>query len=129
MLHRYKLNSLEDLYDTINRLNDDFKSNPNDNKYKKFLHYIELEIGKINRGERDTIIKVIRDSIQGKLKHSLLTTLSGKSFMIVTVPYKGMKYEMILETFNPNTCNIEPIKNTLYKQLACFIYNKLNRLV
>lgn len=129
MLHRYKLNTLEDLYDTRNRLNKDFKSNPNDGRYKKLLRYIELEIGRINRGERDTIIEVIRDNIQGKFKHSLLTTLSGKSFMIVAVPYKGTKYEMILESFNPNTCNIEPIKNTLYKKIACFIYNKLNRLV
>ena len=128
MLHRYKLHTLEDLYDTRNRLNKDFKSNPNDSKYKKLLRYIELEIGRINRGERDTIIEVIRDNIQGKLKHSLFTTLSGKSFMIVSVPYKGMKYGMILESINPNTNNIEPIKNTLYKKLAYFIYNRLNRL-
>lgn len=129
MLHRYKLNTLGDLYDTRNRLNIDFKSNPNDSRYKKLLSYIELEIGRINRDERDIIIEVIRNNIQGKLKHYLLTTLSGKSFMIVTVPYKGIKYEMILESFNPNTCTIEPIKNTLYKKLACFIYNRLNRLV
>lgn len=128
MLHRYKLHTLEDLYDTRNRLNDDFKSNPNDSKYKKLLSYIELEIDRINRGERDTIIKVIRDNIQGKLKHYLFTTLSGKSFMIVSVPYKGIQYGMILESFNPNTCNIELIKNTLHKKLAYFIYNRLNRL-
>lgn len=128
MLHRYKLNTLKDLYDTRNRLNKDFKSSPNDGRYKKLLSYIELEIGRINRGERDIIIEAIRDNIQGKLKHSLFTTLSGKSFMIISVPYKEMQYGMVLELLNPNTNNIEPIENTLYKKLAYFIYNKLNRL-